>query len=149
MNQVAWMLRELPAEAVEHQWKRWMRQYWEDRLDSVPVQLTLKEASAMAAWVVHLTDSIEVGVGLATAHPAALGEHADLLHDVDDERLDRAPTAYAKLLAHLLRGTQPPFWGGYYLARIVSRLRDQPKPVEIHAIVEEAMRLGCGDAPQW
>jgi hypothetical protein len=95
MNQVAWMLDQLPDELVEHQWQRWMRQYWEDRLDSVPVQLTLEEASAMAAWVVHLTDSIKDGVGLAT------------------------------------------------------RLRGQPEPVDVDAIVEEALRLGCSGAPQW
>lgn len=149
MNQVAWMLDQLPADAVEHQWQRWMRRYWKGRLESVPIQLTLEEASAMAAWVVHLNDSIEDGVELATMHPAGLGEHADLLHHLDDERLDRAPIAYAKLLAHLLRGTQSPFWGGHYLASIVPRLRGQPEPVEVQAIVEEAMRLGCGDAPQW
>jgi hypothetical protein len=149
MNQVTWMLSQLPAEAVEHQWQRWMGQYWQDRLDSIPVQLTVEEASAMAAWVVYLTDSIEVGVRLATAHPAALGEHSNLLHALDDGRLDRGPAAFAKLLAHLLRGTHPPFWGGHYLAKIVPRLREQSDPEYVKAIVEEAIRLGCGNATGW
>jgi Domain of unknown function (DUF4020) len=66
MNQVCWRLRDLPADAVEHQWQRWMRGYWADRLASVPAQLTDQEASAMAAWVIYLTDSVEDGVTLAT-----------------------------------------------------------------------------------
>jgi hypothetical protein len=89
MHEVAWRLKKLPTDAVESQWRRWMRQYWQDRLDSIPLQLTLEESSAMAAWVVHLTDSIEDGVALATAQPAALGQHADLLRDLDDERINR------------------------------------------------------------
>jgi hypothetical protein len=48
MNQVEWMLKELPPDAVERQWQRWMRQYWQDRLDSIPVQLTAEEATALA-----------------------------------------------------------------------------------------------------
>jgi len=42
------------VEAVEHEWHRWMRSYWQDRLDSVPTQLTIAEASAMAAKVREL-----------------------------------------------------------------------------------------------
>lgn len=148
MSQVAWMLEKLPAEAVEHQWQRWMRRYWQDRLDSIPVQLTVQEASAMATWVVYLTDSLEEGVSLATAHPAALGEHSSLLYDLDHERLNRAPVAFARLIAHLLGGTQPPFRGGHYLAKIVPRLRVQPD-ANVNAIIEQAMRLGCGNAPEW
>jgi Domain of unknown function (DUF4020) len=79
MSRVAWMLAKLPAEAVDQQWQRWMRQYWQNRLDSIPLQLTFNEASAMAAWIVYLTDSIENGVQIAQATPAGLGAHAELL----------------------------------------------------------------------
>lgn len=147
MTQVAWVLSRLPAEAVEHQWQRWMRQYWQDRLNSIPVRLTIEEASAMAAWAVQLTDSIEDGVGLATAQQAALG--LDVLHHLTDERLAQAPVTFGRLLAHLLRNTQPPFWGCHRLAEIVPRLRDQENSADFTAIVENAMRLGCGDAAGW
>jgi hypothetical protein len=89
MNHVAWMLQELPPEAIEHQWQRWMRQYWQDRINSIPVQLTTEEASAMAAWVVHLTESIEDGVTLALAHAPGFDEHTDILHRLDDLRIRR------------------------------------------------------------
>jgi hypothetical protein len=91
MNQVAWMLKELPVEAVERQWQRWMRQYWQDRLDSIPAQLTAEEATALAAWAVYLTESIADGVSLATACPAGFSEYTDVLHDLDEDRLHRAP----------------------------------------------------------
>jgi hypothetical protein len=149
MSQIAWMLDELPADAVEHQWQRWMRQYWQDRLDSIPVQLTAAEASALAAWVIYLTDSIADGVKLATTHPAGLSEHTGMLGDLDENRLHRAPTELAKLIAHLMRGTQPPFWRCYQLANIVPELRAGAAPSDINTIVEEALRLGCRDAALW
>lgn len=149
MSQVTWMLDELPAEAVEHEWQRWMGQYWQDRLDSIPVQLTADEASAMATRVVYLSDSIAEGVTLATAHRAGFREHTCTLHDLDENRLNRAPADFAKLIAHLLRGTQPPFWDCHDLAKILPELRDGADPTHINIIVEEAMRLGCHGAAHW
>jgi hypothetical protein len=150
IHQIDWLLDRLPSEAVEHQWIRWMRQYWQERLDSIPTQMTVEESSAMAEWVVHLTESVEDGVSLAMAHPAALEEHGDLLHYLEDQRLDHAAASFARLLAHLLRGTSPPFWGGHYLAQVVPRLRaGQADRADIRSIVEEALRLGYTDAPNW
>ena len=149
MNQVAWMLKELPVDAVERQWQRWMRQYWQDRLDSIPVQLTAEEVSALATWAVYLSESIADGVNLATARPAALSEHTDLLGDLDENRLHRAPAEFAKLIAHLMRGTLTPFWRCHELARIVPALRDGAALPDINDIVEAALRLGCSDAPEW
>jgi Domain of unknown function (DUF4020)/SIR2-like domain len=149
MHQVGWLLREMPAEAVEHQWERWMRRYWQDRLVSVPIQLTLEEAAAMACWVIYLTSSVADGVALATAYPARLLQRSDLLHDLTDERVARAPAAVAALLAHLLRGNQQPFYDCYFLRDVVRRLREQPTPADVTAILGQAVRLGCGDAPTW
>ena len=149
MNQVEWMLKELPVDAVERQWQRWIRQYWQDRLDSIPVQLTAEEATALAPWAVYLTESIANGVNLATVRPAGFSEHTDVLGDIDENLLNRAPAEFAKLIAHLMRGTVAPFWRCHELARIVPALRDCAALSDINAIVEEALRLGCSDAAQW
>ena len=149
MHQVGWLLRQMPAETVEHQWERWMRRYWQDRLVSVPTQLTLEEASAMACWVIYLTSSVADGVALATAYSARLIEHSNLLHDLTDERVARAPAPLATLLAHLLRGNQQPFYDCHFLRDVVRRLREQPTPADVTAILDQAVRLGCSDAPTW
>jgi len=145
MNQVCWRLRDLPADAIEHQWQRWMRGYWAGRLASVPAELTEREASAMAAWVIYLTDSIEDGVTLATEHAASLVSHSQVLQDLTEERIARAPAAIARLLTHLLQGTQQPFYECHSLRQIVEILRKQPAPAEVTGIAEQALRLGCGD----
>lgn len=149
MDQIGWLLRDLPLDAIEHQWQRWIRQYWTDRLESVPIQLTVDEASAMASWVVYLPVSTAEGVTLATAYPGRLAKHSNLVRDLIDERIGRAPADFAVLLAHLLRGTQPPFYGGYKLKNVVQLLRGQAAPNDVTAIVEQAVRLGCNDAATW
>lgn len=149
MEQIAWLLERLPVDAVEYQWQRWMRPYWQDRLESVPVQLTIDEASAMARWVVYLADSVAEGVALVVGNPARLAEHSNLVRDLTEERVARAPKEMADLLAHLLRGTQPPFYDCHGLSKTVALLRDQPTPTDTTPIVEQAIRLGCDDAPTW
>ena len=149
MDRVAWQLSRLSVEAVEHEWGRWMRRYWQDRLASVPTQLTVDEASAMASWIVYLADSIDEGVMLATAHTARLVERSDLLHDLNGDRLAQKPKAFAELVTHLLRSTLPPFYDCYHLAEVVGVLRQQPDPVELSGIIEQALRLGCTGAADW
>jgi hypothetical protein len=149
MAEVGSLLGSLPIEAVEHQWQRWMRHYWQDRLKSVPARLTLDEASAMASWVVYLTDSVHDGVALAVAHPAQLGEHCDVLRDLTEERVSRAPMELTKLLVHLLKGTEPPFYPCSRLRDTVALLRAHTGPVDLTALVEQAVRLECGDAANW
>ena len=81
-------------------------------------------------------------------HPAALSDHADLLHDLDGERLDRTP-----LLSPSYWRTSCEVRGRPSGAATISRQSSPdygPGPSwDIHAIVEEAMRLGCRDAPEW
>ncbi|MBF6555942.1 MAG: DUF4020 domain-containing protein [Acidimicrobiales bacterium] len=148
MKQVGWILSQIPSEAVEHQWNRWMQQYWQDRLNSIPVQMTFEEASAMAAWVVQLDRSIAEGVARATAQSAGFDEHAHTLHQLRG-RVDRAPKLFATLLAHLLRGTQTPFWGGHELSEVVPQLRGVADDADLLIIIEQALRLGCADAANW
>ncbi|MGW5918110.1 DUF4020 domain-containing protein [Nocardia fluminea] len=149
INQIAWMLKDMPPDAVEHQWNRWMQRYWQDRLNSIPRQLTHGESSAMASWIVPLTNSMGQGVALATAYAAGINEHDGILHELDGEPISRAPAECAKLIAHLLRGTQQPFWGCHYLKQILPKIRGTADANDLQDIVQEALRLGCQNAPEW
>jgi len=87
MNQIGWDMSALSADAVDQHWRTWMRTYWDDRLASIPTELTLEEASAMYTWVIYLSDSLEEGVAKAIASPAAITQHSRLLRDVTTERI--------------------------------------------------------------
>jgi hypothetical protein len=149
MNQVAWMLNDLTSEEVEHQWQRWIKPYWEGRLHSIPRELTTEETSAMAPWVIFLTESIDEAVELATKRLAGLSEHDRLLYKLDSNLLKKSPTSIAKLVAHLLTGTEKPFYGCYHLSKIVDAIRGEAQEEDIAIIAEQAHRLGCHNATQW
>jgi hypothetical protein len=108
--------------------------------------MSFDEATAAAAWVTSLTSSVADGVALACSRPAGLEEHGDTLHRMS-QRVDVAPQPFAELLAHLLASTEQPFWGGFYLAQIVPRLRDAG--VDVAPVVEQALRLGILEAANW
>ncbi|MFD9963969.1 DUF4020 domain-containing protein [Amycolatopsis sp. NPDC058986] len=149
MDQITWLLDELPAEAVENQWRRWMKDYWRGRLSSVPRPLTPQEASALAAWVVYLREFVSEGIALAISSPAGLQEHSRILRKLDDELLDSAPEEFGAFVAHLTRHTKQPFWDCEQLKRIVKHLRGRAKAQDINAIIDAALGLGCTTAADW
>jgi hypothetical protein len=148
LNQVAWTLGRLDGDVRQKQWSRWMRGYWAQRLESIPVRLTFEEASALAGWVVHLEGSFDEAVGLAVASPAGLEQHGQVLLELSN-RVDDSPAACARLLAHLLAGTDPPFWHCDQVQGIVTKVRGHATDEDMRQIREQSLRLGCTTAADW
>jgi hypothetical protein len=143
MVEVARLLALLTPDGVEGQWQRWMRRYWDDRLEGVPAVLTHEEASAMTRWVVHLSESFRDGVAHAIRHSAGVGNYGDLLDDINDDLIADAPNEIGELLLHLLRGTEPPVYTFRSLTIIAGQL--QARGVDTRLIMQEALRLGLSD----
>jgi hypothetical protein len=123
-----------------------MSRYRRDRLDSRPVTLTIDEASALATWVIRLTDSLADGVSLAISRPAALNQrHA--LDNWDDDRLADQPALFAKILAHLLTSAAAPIWDD--IARVALAVRNGAEPADFDVIRNQALRLGVAGAESW
>lgn len=140
-DKVTDILGDLPGEAVEHQWSRWIQQYWNDRLTSIPTRLSIDEATAMAGWIPFLADSFESGVELVTRQPGRFRVHDRVLRHLEGH-VDDSPDLCARMIGHLMRSTEQPWWGEYQLRSLMPRLRAGSDPAHIRVIVEEAMRLG-------
>jgi len=135
-------LSSMDQDEVEMQWDLWMKQFWSERLQSVPRRMNAREASAMAPWVIYLGRSLPVGVDLVLRHPAGLLDHSHFLHDLSADRIAQSPEAIANLLAHLLANTELPYYG-IGLSDAVRRLRDLKVPeAPLAKIAEHAFRLG-------
>lgn len=147
IDQVTWMLRDLPDNAVEDQWSHWMKGYWTDRVRGIPGPLSGEEASAIAVWPLRLTDSIQEAVDLAVRTPAGVGHRG--LTDWPDEKVDLDPRSIATLLRHLLAHTDGEFWECHRVRELVQRLKDKLPPLDLTPIREEALRLGCLKAAEW
>jgi hypothetical protein len=147
-DQVSWILDRLDVAARNVQWERWMRDYWSQRLVSVPLPLTADEASGLAEWAFHLLPDIPEAVDLAVSAPAGLRPHG-VVHDLK-KHVDHAPAELARLLAHVLSGTNPQnFWGCYELGEIVPMLHGIADESHLIQIREAGLRLGCPDAAGW
>ncbi|MGH9277451.1 MAG: DUF4020 domain-containing protein, partial [Acidimicrobiales bacterium] len=147
-DKIAEILDDLPSEAVEHQWSRWMHGYWRNRLSSIPTQLSFDESTAMAGWIPFLRESFESGVQLVTSRPGRFRDHDDVLRHLE-RRVDDAPDACAKVIGHLMRSTEQPWWAGHQLQELMPRLRAGSDPAHISVIVEQAIRLGLSNPDEW
>jgi Domain of unknown function (DUF4020) len=140
---IGWQLGDLPREVAERRWSEWMQPYWTSRLESIPIMLTQAEASAMATWVPRLGASASAAIELAVQHEAGLEQHSTLLHDLaGSELLSTSTREVSALIAHLLAGTEKPFYGCHEVAKIINAVR-ATTAAEPTAIIEEALRLGC------
>lgn len=137
-------LREVEPQEVEAQWERWMRSYWQDRLESVPRRINVQETSSMARWVVYLSKSVAEGVQLALRHRAAFDQYARLLDELSGQHIQHDPLAFTQLVSHLLADTQLPFYSRE-LPAVLSRFRSHGvEEQSLIPIKEQALRLGLG-----
>jgi hypothetical protein len=95
-------------------------------------------ASTVSQVPTPLADAIWHRKG--TAVPAGLTQHSRLLRDLTSQRIDRAPTAIAVLVGHLLTYTQPPFHDCAQVHRIIQEHGDVTGVKDIR---EQAIRLRC------
>ncbi len=102
----------------------------------------------MAGWIPFLADSFESGVQLVTTRPGHFRERDDVLRHLE-RHIDDSPDACARMIGHLMRSTEQPWWGGYQLHRLMPRLRAGSGPAHIRVIVEQAIRLGLSNPDSW
>lgn len=148
IDEIAESLSQLDPTAIETAWQTWMRDYWQQRLNSIPIAVTDDEATSLAGWTVALDNSFDEAVRLATARPINPSPHGSLLRDLrSGTNLVKHPASAATLVAHVLRGTAPQsFYDADTLADIARALKPH---TDVGAIIEEAIRLGLSEAPSW
>ena len=159
---VALMLSEMPIDAADVHWSRWIKDYWHDRVESIPVALSPNESSAMAEWTVlleagfaeavELAGSTEAGFVRGSRIPSVLIDRSA----ADDDRarpdhIAREPLVVRDLIAHLLSNSETTAddGGPWNITDAVERLdralaRDEMKP-----ILNELLRLGHEEFVSW
>ncbi len=147
IQEVGWRLEQLDTDAVEAQWSRWMRTYWQERLNSVPTALTTEEATALAGWVLYLGGSYPEAVNLATQREVRFDQHQSFVHQISKQVKPSAPTG--QLLLHVLKDMTAPFWGCDDLKAVFDRVAPELPADTVDAIRNQALRLGCANAHAW
>jgi hypothetical protein len=116
------LLRGMNAEQQKGLWHRWMKHYWEKRLQGLPQALIPGETTEMAEWVPHLNAVFEEAVDLAVQMDPAEFDHSSVIYDLRKSNLvTDYPEAVVKLITYLLKARWPGyFWHG--LNEIMAKL---------------------------
>lgn len=125
--EVASRLRNMTESEQQEWWHRWLRRYWENRLQSVPVPLESSEVTHMLNWLPSLASVLPEAVDLAIQMPQIPSRNSTVVSNLAASDLCRDhPEAVAKLLVYLWKGNVP----GYYRDS-VRRIIDTLLPLEI------------------
>ncbi len=93
-------------------WDRWLKQYWKNRLQSVPAPLDDGEIETMLDWLPHLTSVFSEAIELAIQMPKAQLQQSLIIYQLTkSDLITTFPTESAKLVLYFgdLR-THSLFW---------------------------------------
>jgi hypothetical protein len=101
-SHVGYHLQGLDESEQGEWWQRWLKQYWENRLDGVPAILDAHEITRMLEWLLHLPAVFPEAVALAIRTPKVSLPHDSLLYGLrESELVQQYPEAVARLLIHI------------------------------------------------
>ncbi len=106
-------------------WGRWLKRYWENRLDGVPARLKADEVESMLGWLPQLTGIFPEAVALAVRmRPVPLKHGYGLIDEFgkSDSLLGTHPRELAQLLIYLGRSDSPGYVWGDRGRQLIDRL---------------------------
>lgn len=135
-----------PAKAA--MWTQWLRRYWKDRLDGIPVPLTVREGEEMVEWSIHLGHVFPDVVASALVTPIPDMQGSFMLTELSELDLRKQyPKESAALILHVLKNAHALPWDPRWIEPVVSALASstESKP-NTRLICDELARLGYPDA---
>ena len=118
-------LRRMDETRQREWWGRWLKRYWENRLDGVPARLKADEVESMLGWLPALTAIFPDAVALAVRMPQVPLQHGYGLIDEfgkSDSLLGKHPRELAQLLIYLGRSDSPGYVWGDRGRQLIDRL---------------------------
>lgn len=100
-------LRNRDEAAQQELWQRWLKQYWEHRLQGVPAVLEPGEIENMLNWLPHLTavfpEAVNLAVQMQIPQDISL-KNWGMIYEIDENDLGQHyPEKVAKLLIYLFK----------------------------------------------
>ena len=131
------ILRHMETEPQEDLWDRWLRKYWENRLQGTPASLDPSEADTMLNWLPHLHDLFPDAVDLAVQVPNLKSEYGAILHLLKSGGIHEYHTkATARLLVYLANQDLPP-WTWHEGKELIENLLDRDLPKALKEELKE------------
>ncbi len=142
------MLKGMKEPAVESAWNNWIKNYWQNRIEGIPVLLAVSEASAMVDWTVCFKGSFPEVAENVSKGPVPKREHFFLFEELSEsDLLTRHPGAVARFVFYLLKNRIAPLYYFEPLLKIVDGLRQFPEARnDLLQICQQLAELGYPNA---
>ena len=150
-NGIGHRLHRMNETQQQEQWNRWLKRYWQDRLDGVPKPLESDEIKRMMDWLPHLKGVFPEAVDLAIQMPQSesSGKRAsEVIFELERSDLpEMHPEAMAKLVLYM-RPSLPPTDSAYgreeqIQRELIGKLLQSDLPPELAEQLQEIrLRLG-------
>lgn len=128
-SHLGFMLRQMKSETLQSLWNRWLKKYWEQRLNGIPIPLEAQEIEEMLMWLPLLDDAFCDAISLAIRMPITKIDNTSMLFELKESDLViRFQEECAKLLIYLCRCVE-----GYSkegLLEIADRLKEIPSELD-------------------
>jgi hypothetical protein len=141
-------LRGMDSSAQEEWWRRWLREYWANRVQGIPVPLATYEVESILGWLPHLSSLFPEAVEIAVRMPVVEMKHTSLIRELTESDLPkRYPHAVAKLIIYLGEAKTPSYiW--HRADTLMSMLVRAGLPRELEQGLRElAVRMGFDIKP--
>ena len=102
-SELGYRLQDMDEATQREWWRRWLKRYWENRLQNVPpTPLESGEVEHMLGWLPHLTAVFPEAVDLATRMPKIPLQSSYFIYKLNESNLwQRYPEVVAKLSIYL------------------------------------------------
>ena len=105
------MLRQMEDPIKEKTWNLWLMEYWQERLNGVPLPLTPGEAGEMTEWCLHLEPVFPLVVDKIIKSPPPELKYAMLYYELPETGIpEKHPKATAELILFLLKESNAPIY---------------------------------------
>ena len=127
-------------------WERWLKRYWESRMQGIPVPLTAGEVESMLNWLPYLDVLFPEAVELAIQMPHTPLNRNSIIHVIGRGDLwSKYPEATAKLLIYVAN-VESPAWTWHGGKELIDNLLGLSLPEELIRELEElTARLGLSE----
>ncbi len=148
-SHVWYLLHHMRPETKAHVWPRWLKQYWQQRNQGVPIPWDRRELEHMAEWVIELEPCFEEAVNVFTEGPAPVVAHTLIFHRFGETRIpEEHADALARYALHFLAAQEAlSFHHCNQMSQLMRRIIVTGASRQtLAAVCEQLGRLGCRDA---
>ena len=133
-------LRHMDETRQKEWWGRWLKRYWENRLDGVPAPLEPSEVETMLGWLPALTAVFPEAIALAIRMPWVPLQYGYGLFDKlgkGDSLVGKHPEEVSKLLIYLGQSDSPGYIWGDGGGALIEKLLQSGLPKDLEQGLKE------------